>query len=159
VKGLKYTYNTTATNKLVAENLQAQWKQNLGVTVALEALDRQTFFKNRDKHAYILFRHSWSADYDHPQDWFDNLYVCSAGSGGGGYCNKTMDDLVTKADQKPIEQSLNDYISAQKMMIDDVIGAPLFYSIQPYLVKPYVKGAGGNAFFDYYWTGLRVLQH
>jgi len=159
VKGLKYTYNATATNKLVAENLQAQWKQNLGVTVDLEALDRQTFFSNRDKKTYVLFRHSWSADYDHPQDWFDNLFTCSAGSSGSGYCNKTMDDLVTKADQKPIDQSLNDYISAQKMMIADVVGAPLFYSIQPYLVKPYVKGAGGNAFFDYYWTALRVLQH
>src|SRR5438876_1134174 len=102
---------------------------------------------------------SWSADYDHPQDLFDNLFTCAAGSSGSGYCNKTMDDLVTKADQKPIDQSLNDYISAQKMMIADVVGAPLFYSIQPYLVKPYVKGAGGNAFFDYYWTALRVLQH
>jgi oligopeptide transport system substrate-binding protein len=159
VKGLKYTYNTSATNKLVAENLQAQWKQNLGVQVDLEALDRQTFFKNRDKKAYVLFRHSWSADYDHPQDWFDNLYVCAAGSGGSGYCNKNMDDLVTKADQKPIETALADYLSAQKMMIDDVIGAPLFYSIQPYLIKPYVKGAGGNAFFDYYWTDLKVLSH
>lgn len=159
VKGLKYSYNTTATNKLVAENLQAQWKQNLGVNVDLEALDRQTFFKNRDKHAYVMFRHSWSADYDHPQDWFDNLYVCNAGSGGSGYCNKSMDAIVTAADQKPIDQALNDYIQAQKLMIADVIGAPLFYSIQPYLVKPYVKGAGGNAFFDYYWTDLRVLQH
>jgi len=159
VKGLTYTYNPSAGNQATAENLQAQWQQNLGVTVKLVAVDRQTFFKNRDKKSYVMFRHSWSADYDHPQDWFDNLYVCNAGSGGSGYCNKTMDDLVTKADQKPLDQALSDYIQAQKMMIADVIGAPLYYGVQPYVIKPYVKGAGGNAFFDYYWTGLRVLQH
>jgi oligopeptide transport system substrate-binding protein len=159
VHGLTYTFNASATNKATAENLQAQWQQNLGVTVKLETVDRQTFFKNRDKKSYIMFRHSWSADYDHPQDWFDNLYVCNAGSGGSGYCNKTMDDLVFKADQKPIDQALPDYIAAQKMMIDDAMGAPLYYGVQPYLIKPYVKGAGGNAFFDYYWTGMRVLQH
>jgi len=26
-------------------------------------------------------------------------------------------------------------------------------------VHPYVKGAGGNALYDHYWTGLRILKH
>jgi len=159
VKNLTYSYNPSAQNQATAENLQAQWKQNLGVTVKLEAIDRQTFFTSRDKKTYIMFRHSWSADYDHPQDWFDNLYVTGAGSGGTGYSNKALDQLVTSADQKPIDQSLNDYIQAQKMMIDDSFSAPLYYGVQPYIIKPYVKGAGGNAFFDYLWTDIRILQH
>ena len=159
VKNLTYTFNPSAGNQATAENLQAQWKQNLGVTVKLETVDRQTFFSNRNKDAYIMFRHSWSADYDHPQDWFDNLYTCTAGSSGSGYCNKSVDSIVTAADQKPVDQALNQYIQAQKMILDDQIGIPLYYGVQPYVIKPYVKGAGGNAFFDYYWTDLRVLQH
>jgi len=159
VKNLTYSFNPSAGNQATAENLQAQWKQNLGVTVKLETVDRQTFFSNRNKVAYILFRHSWSADYDHPQDWFDNLYVCNAGSSGSGYCNKSVDTIVNSADQKPVDQALNDYLQAQKMILDDQIGIPLYYGVQPYVIKPYVKGAGGNAFFDYYWTDLRVLQH
>ncbi len=159
VKNLTYDYNPSSTNQATAENLQAQWKQNLGVTVKLETVDRQTFFKNRDKKTYIMFRHSWSADYDHPQDWFDNLFVTDAGSGGSGYSNKALDDLVSKANEKPIDQALSDYIQAQKMMIDDAFSAPLYYGVQPYIIKPYVKGAGGNAFFDYLWTGIRILQH
>jgi len=159
VKNLTYTFNPSAGNQATAENLQAQWKQNLGVTVKLDTVDRQTFFSNRNKDAYILFRHSWSADYDHPQDWFDNLYVCNGGSSGSGYCNKSVDSIVTAADQKPVDQALSQYIQAQKMILDDQIGIPLYYGVQPYVIKPYVKGAGGNAFFDYYWTDLRVLQH
>jgi len=159
VKNLTYTFNPSAGNQATAENLQAQWKQNLGVTVKLETVDRQTFFSNRNKDAYIMFRHSWSADYDHPQDWFDNLYTCTAGSSGSGYCNKSVDSIVTAADQKPVDQALSQYIQAQKMILDDQIGIPLYYGVQPYVIKPYVKGAGGNAFFDYYWTDLRVLQH
>ena len=159
MNGLKYTYNTSATNKLVAENLQAQWKQNLGVTVALEALDRQTFFKNRDKKTYVLFRHSWGADYDSPQNWFDFLFITDAGSGGSGYSNPKVDSLVKQANQKPIDQALSDYNSASKLMIDDVAYGGLFSAQHRFMWKPYVKGVGTNALYDYYWSEAVILKH
>jgi hypothetical protein len=31
--------------------------------------------------------------------------------------------------------------------------------VQQYLVHPYVKGAGGNALYDNYWTSVRILKH
>jgi len=31
--------------------------------------------------------------------------------------------------------------------------------VQQYLVHPYVAGAGGNALYDNYWTGIRILKH
>src|SRR5881296_1583874 len=79
VKNLIYTYNATAQNKAVCDNLASQWKQNLGVTVQCASQDRASFFNARNVCRYPIFRHSWGADYDHPQDWFDFLFVSSAG--------------------------------------------------------------------------------
>jgi oligopeptide transport system substrate-binding protein len=159
VKGLVYTYNATAFNKAVCENLASQWKQNLGVTVQCASQDRASFFNKRDACGYPIFRHSWGADYDHPQDWFDFLFVTGAGSSGSCYSNPALDALVKQADQQPLSTSLALYKQANQMLIDTVATAPLVYGIQQYVVHPYVKGVGGNALYDNYWSEAKILSH
>lgn len=159
VRGLVYTYNTSAFNKAVCENLASQWKQNLGVTVQCAAQDRASFFNARTKCSYPIFRHSWGADYDHPQDWFDFLFVTDAGSGGACYSNTQLDSMAKDANSKPLTQSLETYKAMNKILIDQCITGNLVYGIQQYLVHDWVKGAGGNALYDNYWSELRILQH
>jgi ABC-type oligopeptide transport system substrate-binding subunit len=160
VKGLTYAYNPTSQNKLVFENLAAQWKANLGVDVKPEVVDRQVFFTARKKKTYTnTFRHSWSADYDHPQDWFSFLYTCGGGFNGSGYCNKQLDDLVSKADQKPLAQADADYKEAGKIVLRDALGAVIFYDSQPFFIKPYLRGVGANAFYNWRWTSAKILKH
>jgi hypothetical protein len=45
------------------------------------------------------------------------------------------------------------------MLQDEVAYIPLYYSVGGFMIKPYVKGAGTNNFFDYYWNGWSILQH
>jgi len=128
VKGLTYTYDTSVVNKLVCDNVAAQWKQNLGVTVACVELDRKTFLADRNGGcAYTLFRQSWSADYNNPQDWFDYLFVSHAVSGGSCYSNPTLDTLVATADAKPVGLALSYYQAADHVLIADVVYAALVY--------------------------------
>ncbi len=160
VKGLTYTYDTNPFNKAVCENLIAQWQKNLGVSVSCVEVDRKTFFDDRNgRCAYPLFRQSWSADYDHPQDWFDYLFVTGASSSGSCYSNPNVDKVVSAADAAPLSQSLLPYKTAGYVLIEDVAFAPLVYGVQQYLVHPYVAGAGGNALYDFYWTEARILKH
>jgi oligopeptide transport system substrate-binding protein len=160
VKNLTYTYDTNPFNKAVCENLIDQWKKNLGATVSCVEMDRKTFFDDRNgRCAYPLFRQSWSADYDHPQDWFDYLFVTGASSSGSCYSNPSVDKVVAGADAAPLTQSLVTYKTAGYVLIEDVAFAPLLYGVQQYLVQPYVVGAGGNALYDFYWTEARILKH
>ena len=159
VKGLVYTYNATAFNKAVCENLASQWQKNLGVTMQCAAQDRASFFSARNKCTYPIFRHSWGADYDHPQDWFDFLFVTNAGSGGSCYSNPALDALVKDANTKPLASVVDKYKQAGQMLIDDSVAGNLVYGIQQYVVHPWVKGAGGNALYDYRWSDVRILQH
>jgi oligopeptide transport system substrate-binding protein len=159
VKGLVYTYNASAFNEAVCTNLASQWKQNLGVTVQCASQDRASFFAARNKCSYPIFRHSWGADYDHPQDWFDFLFVTDAGSGGSCYSNPQLDALIKDANTKPLSSSIDEYKQAGKILVDQSIAGNLVYGVQQYLVHPYVKGVGGNALYDNYWTGIRILQH
>jgi oligopeptide transport system substrate-binding protein len=160
VKGLVYTYDTNPFNKAVCTNLTAQWLQNLGVTVQCVEVDRQTFFDSRDKRcAYSAFRQSWNADYNNPQDWFDYLFAKGGSSNGSCYSNPAFDTIVAGADAKPLPLALPDYQAAGYMLTNDTILGALVYGEQQYLVHPYVKGAGGNALYDFDWSKARILKH
>jgi oligopeptide transport system substrate-binding protein len=160
VKNLTYTYDTNPFNQAVCENLASQWQKNLGVSVGCVEMDRKTFFDDRNgRCAYPLFRQSWSADYDHPQDWFDYLFVTGASSSGSCYSNPSVDKVVAGANTIPMSQSLATYKTAGYVLIENVSFAPLIYGVQQYLKHPYVAGAGGNALYDFYWTEARILKH
>jgi oligopeptide transport system substrate-binding protein len=123
-------------------------------------MDRKTYFDDRNgRCAYPLFRQSWSADYDHPQDWFDYLFVTGASSSGSCYSNPNLDKVVAGADAAPLSETLIPYKTAGYVLIEDVAFAPLIYGVQQYLMHPYVAGAGGNALYDFYWTEVRILKH
>jgi hypothetical protein len=70
-----------------------------------------------------------------------------------------MDTIVTAADAKPLAQAIPDYITAQKMMVNDVVWATMFYGTQSYMIQSYVRGAGYNSLYDYNWEGIRLLSH
>jgi oligopeptide transport system substrate-binding protein len=159
VKGLSYTYDTNPFNQAVCANLAAQWKQNLSVTVTCVEMDRRTFFEQRNGAcAYPMFRQSWAADYDHPQDWFDYLFVTGASSSGSCYSNPNLDQVVANADAALPSSGTAGYREAGFMLINDSVFGGLLYGVQQYLVHPYVKGAGGNALYDFDWTGVRILK-
>jgi len=159
VKNLVYTYNATAFNKAICDNLASQWKQNLDVTVQCTAQDRASFFAARTKCSFPIFRHSWGADYDNPQDWFDFLFVTNAGSSGSCYSNSQVDSLVKSANTKSLVAGLAEYKQANQILVDQVVTGPLVYYIHANVVHPWVKGVDGNALYDFYWSDARILQH
>jgi oligopeptide transport system substrate-binding protein len=161
--GLVYWFNTSSSNTAIAGNLQSQWQTNLGVHVDTQSTDFPTFLTNRQDKKYILFRDSWGADYDNPQDWFDNIFICSQAAVGlgnnDGICDPAVDAAVTKGDSETGAQSISDYQTAGKQLIKDIAYANIEYGSNQYFIKPYVQGGGGNALYDNSWTTISILQH
>ena len=52
IADVELTYNTTERNRQIAEFVQAQWKQNLGLTVPLKNMEWKTFLDYRAKLEY-----------------------------------------------------------------------------------------------------------
>src|SRR5581483_11103430 len=161
--GLVFFYSTDQRLQAIAENLQSQWKQNLGVTVQLQSTDFPTFNKQVRSQTFAMFKQSWTADYDHPQDWFDYLFSCSNARPGttnaAAVCDPRIDTLVKQADVESLDPGLPHYTPANQLLGQDVATAPLIDGKRPFITKPYVKGVGANALFDYPWTGVSILQH
>jgi len=163
IRGLTLRYNSNAGNDKIFGNLQAQWKANLGIDVKLAPSDFPTLQRDRKTKTVVLGRESWSIDYDHPQDWFDNLYSCAQAPVGRGndeaYCNPAMDAITNAANAKPIDVALPDYVKANQMLANDLVWGTFIYGTQSYLTQKYVKGVGYNALYDFNWEGISLLSH
>jgi ABC-type oligopeptide transport system substrate-binding subunit len=158
VRGLQYAFDSTPFNRRVAESLRAQWKANLGVDVGLQELDRESFFINRPKGLYSLFRGSWFADYNHPQDWFGLLFRTGAEQNWGLYANQDLDSIVAAADRTVLGAGVARYRQAGRLLLNDVAYAALAYWNRSMVVKPYISGYGANALYDYSWTAIATTR-
>ena len=164
-KSIEFRYNSNAVNDKYFGNIQAQWKANLGIDIKFTASDFPTLQRDRKRKTVIVGRESWSIDYDHPQDWFDNLYSCAQAPVGRGndeaYCNPAMDAITQAANAKDITQAstVAEYVKANMMLANDLVWGTLTYGTQTYLTQSYVRGTGYNALYDNNWEGIRLLQH
>ena len=163
-KGLVYTYDPeNPLNASTATFLQDQWQTNLGVHVDIQPVSHSQFIKGRLKGSYALSRDGWQADYNHPQDWFDNLWGSAVGCPDAGctsgYTTSEYDATLAKADAEALPAALTDYNKLSQMLIRDVAYIPLYGSTGAFLFKPYVSGASTNNFFDTYWNQIKLLQH
>ena len=139
------TYNTAESNKAVAEFVQAQWKQNLGITVPLQNMEFRTFLPLINKVDYSGFaRRGWVGDYMDPYT-FLNLYYSQGNEGATGWWDpkydKMLDDANRTIDPMGRFEKLAEaefYISQQQIII------PLGTNGTSWMKKPYVKGMYPN---------------
>jgi len=163
-KGMTYVYDPeNPLNATTAQFLQDQWQTNLGVHVDVQPESHSQFIKDRLSGKFVLSRDGWQADYDHPQDWYDNLFAKVAGCPDTncttGYTNPQFDSMAAQADSKQVSDAIPTYKQMSQMLIDEVAYIPLFYSVGAFMTKPYVQGAGTNPFADYWWDEYKILQH
>ena len=63
------------------------------------------------------------------------------------------------ADAGSLDRGLVDYRASGALLVQASVIAPLLYGLQPYLIHAYVKGAGGNALYDFSWTAIQIVRH
>ncbi len=137
---IKFQYADTGINPTIAQFLQAQMKENLGITITLEPMERKAFSQlvNSNQHTWAWF--GWGADYPDPDNWLPELFGAGAGNNHTGYTNPAFDELARKAKSEPDnERRLRMWAEAQQMVMADAPIATMQYRERFVLVKPAIK--------------------
>jgi len=139
------TYNTAESNKAVAEFVQAQWKQNLGITVPLKNMEFRTFLPLLNKVDYDGFgRRGWVGDYMDPYT-FLSLYYSQNNEGATGWWDPKFDKMLDDANNTTDPQSrLEKLAQAELYVSQQQIIIPLGTNGTSWMKKPYVKGMYPN---------------
>jgi oligopeptide transport system substrate-binding protein len=154
---VKVVYNTDQLHKLVAEKVQSQWQDHLGVTVELENREWKVFLKELTVSPPPVFRLGWGADFPDP-DNFMNLFTSYSANNHTGWGNPEFDRLVEAAArerERDTRQAL--YDEAQRILCErEVPITPLFVTAINLAVGRRVKGFEPNAMDIFFFDTVRV---
>ena len=138
--------NPDGNNLTYADFIQAQWKQNLGVTIQIRVMESKTFNAAQAKLDYKgISRFGWSADYMDPFTFLGLFYTPTQNNGTGWWDPKFV-ELLDEANRTVDHQKRYEILAqAEKLMLDAQPIMPITVGTTRWMKKPYVKGMYPNA--------------
>lgn len=126
----------------VAESVVESYKTYLGVEVLVEQTSWAEFLEdlNRADMPYQMYQLGWIADYPDPQNFLEVLFHSESAQNHGKYSNPELDALLDDArgvQDEARREAL--YQQAEQIILDDAAWIPLYFDVENWLVKPYVK--------------------
>ncbi|MBV8860059.1 MAG: peptide ABC transporter substrate-binding protein [Acidobacteria bacterium] len=155
---IEVIYNTSESNRQVAEFVQAQWKQNLGLTIPLRAIEWKTFVQTRAKLEYKGFAGGagWSGDYMDPYTYL-GLFATEGGDNGTGWFQTKFVDMLNAANREPDQAKRYEQLSkAEAYLLDECPVIPLSKPATSWMKKPYVKGMYPNPATLHAWKFVYI---
>lgn len=138
---LTYKYPTLEMDSVTAQVVQEQLKNNLGITIRLEAQELQANYSSRHAGDFDLCRMNWTADFADPYTYLSMLmsnstYNCS------GICDPQYDELVAQSGSESDPAARADLMHrAEQLAVGEQFYIiPLYAMKSVNLVNPEVTG-------------------
>jgi oligopeptide transport system substrate-binding protein len=138
---IEYMYNTSEENKAVAEQLQAMWREALGIEVRLQNVEFGVRLSRAQRGDYDISLSGWYGDYLDAMTFLE-LFISNSSYNVAFYKNPKYDELVGKArvEEDAIKREAL-MVEAEKIIIgEDMAIIPLYYLARPILVRRDLEG-------------------
>jgi oligopeptide transport system substrate-binding protein len=157
VADVELIYNTSENNRAIAEFVQAQWRQNLGLVVPIRNIEWRTYLDTMAKLEYTgLARRGWIGDYMDPFS-FLALFSTPAGDNGTGWFDRKFVGMIEAANRESDPQKRYELLAAAEKVILDVQPVlPLLTQATNWVKKPFVKGMFGNPATMHAWKFVYI---
>jgi oligopeptide transport system substrate-binding protein len=137
---LEFLMNTDAINKSVLEAIQAMWRRELGIDVALVAQDFRVYLDAMKGLRYDIARARWVGDYDDPNTYLD-MFVTGGGNNQTGWSSPAYDALIARAATTADPAArLAVFQEAEALLLAEAPITPVFFGARVHLVHPDVHG-------------------
>ncbi|MDR2670208.1 MAG: peptide ABC transporter substrate-binding protein [Oscillospiraceae bacterium] len=142
---LTYNYPNTETDSDLAQAIQAQLKDNLGINLELNGMEMQVFSSERRAGNFTLSRHSWTADYTDPVNYL-SLYTSYSGNNDNGVNDAEFDRLVEASNLAMDPAARNELLheAEARLVADQFYVIPVNTQIYVGLRNPKITGVTTN---------------
>jgi oligopeptide transport system substrate-binding protein len=128
----------------IAEMLQQQWRQRLGINVRIEQVEWKVFLDRISRVDYEIARGGWYGDYVDPNTFLD-LFVTGRGNNSTGWSNEEYDRLIeAAANQTDAAARMEDFRRAEEILLREAPIIPIYFYTQVMLVRPGLEGVYSN---------------
>jgi len=134
-------FSTSEGHQKIAQFIQANWKEYLGINVELANQEWKVYLKTLNEDAPQVFRLGWCTDYPDENNWVLEVFHSTKGSNRIKWSNATFDQLVEQAAYESDPAKRKElYYKAEKILCVDEAGIiPLYYYTRNTLTKSYVS--------------------
>ena len=145
---IDYEYNTNEAHKAIGEAVQQDVASVLGLNIALNNSEWQTYTNNLGEGKFGMARLGWIADYDDAITYLE-LFTNGNSYNSGNWVNDEYTELINQAKALPGGEERDALLAeAEKVMFGEggYPIAPIYYYVQLYCINDKVENAG--------WTPL-----
>jgi oligopeptide transport system substrate-binding protein len=141
---LSILFNSDETHQRIAELVQRQWKETLGIDVRLDNQEWNAYQAAERKLEYLVDRAGWVGDYVDPNTFLD-MWVTDGGNNRTGWGNPKFDELIRAAEhERDPKRRLRMLHDAEAILMDEMPIIPIYFALAKNMVRPYVHGFSGN---------------
>jgi oligopeptide transport system substrate-binding protein len=135
------SYNTLVGHHKIAQAIQEQWHQAFGIQIKLENKEWKVFLDELRHHKFQIARMGGLANINDPVTFLDFYRYLSSSNNHSQWNNPKFSDLLERADlTADPDQRTAILKKAEKILMNDMPIAPIYFYTGVYIKKPYVKG-------------------
>lgn len=159
VPKIEIHFNTNENHQRIAELVQSQLKENLGLDVELKNEEWKTYLSNLRMDPPQLYRFGWLADYPDP-DNFMNLMTSYSDNNRTRWGDPAYDKIVEQASgEVDPEKRREMYKKASKILLEEAVPVvPIFTSVAHMLVANRVENFPINALRRFEYKAVRIKK-
>jgi ABC-type oligopeptide transport system substrate-binding subunit/class 3 adenylate cyclase len=141
----------------LGENLQAQWKEVLGVNIRVEAVAWHEILARLSEHMPPLCILGWRADYPDP----DNFLRARIGDFERQRWRHEAYTKLVKSAQRSLDQNerIKLYAEAERILAEEAPIMPILYRSTRILVKPWVTSYPTTGLREWFFKDVIIMPH
>lgn len=152
---LELTFRNITPHSTVAQYLQSQWQDGLGIKVSLVPIEADTYTDWRASRAtskFGIYTGNWGSDFGDASNWFNQNFTTEADHYQSHWSNADFDQLcATAVVNTNIDERNDQYSQAEAILVEEASIIPYMRGKAFRAVKPWVK--------DLYFQPLLSLVH
>jgi oligopeptide transport system substrate-binding protein len=147
---VEYLYLPLPVEKNIAVELQAMWKETLGVEVSLTKQEQKIWLASMRELSYHICRSSWVGDYNDPNTFLE-CFTIGNGNNRTGWESKRYDELIAAAAREAdIAKRHAIFAEAEKLLItDEAPIVPVYHYVGVQFRRDGLKGVQSNLIDDH----------
>ena len=135
------SFNSSSAHHKIAQAIQEQWQRTFGIRIRLENKEWKVFLDEMRHYKFQVARMGGIASFKDPTTFLDFYRYLSSSNNNSQWTNPRFTELLEQSEKIFDQQERTALLmEAEKLLIDEMPIAPIYFYTGSYMKKPYVKG-------------------
>lgn len=135
------SYYNNERNTVIAQTLQQQWQENLGITIQIEAVEPKVFYQRISQKQYQIAIGSWTADFNDPINFLEVFKFKDNGTNNTGWENIEYIDLLNRSALcRNTEERKQILRRAEEILMEEMPIIPIYHFALNYIKRETLTG-------------------